>query len=341
LSNWTLTAQPAPQLLVLPAGAERLDEAHAAIELWEFYSGKSLDPTQRLAVEVMMACTVDGSWAAMTTGREMPRQNGKGDEIEVPEFWGLIKLHEAILHTVHDAVLLATQAQERMLALFDHRDLRHLTEGGQIWRGTGQQMIKLSTGGQIWYRTRTGGGGRGVDKIDRLVVDEAQHATVEQLSANSSTLMAADDPQLNALGTSGLDGKSSWWWTIRKRALAVDPGSFGYIGHTAEKVWLDESGKVKQEAPDIEDREVWRTVNPAIHAGRGQGMAFLEEELWRLGPVAFGQEHLGIWAPEPGESGGGPIDLKRWSSKIEDGGLVDKDSKPDAEAMQGRDRHEP
>jgi hypothetical protein len=275
-----------------------------------------------LTVEVMMACHDDGTWAAMTTGREMPRQNGKGDEIEVPEFWGLVKLHEAILHTVHDAVLLATQAQERMLALFEHKDLRRLLEGGTVWKGTGQQMIRLSTGGQVWYRTRTGGGGRGIDQIDRLVVDEAQHATNEQLAAVSSTLMIAPDPQLNAIGTAGLDGKSGWWWNIRKRALSAKPGSFGYVGHTAETVRMDDDGTVHQEPVDVEDRDVWRAVNPAIHAGRGQGMAFLEEEFWRLGPDEFAQEHLCVWAPPPAGDGS-PSSIPNWGQLVDESSVIE------------------
>ena len=307
--------RPEPQLLVLPKAAVSLDEAHGAIDLWEFYSRKRLDATQRLVIEVMMACREDGRWAAQTTGREMPRQNGKGDEIEVVEFWGLVKLHESIMHTVHEAVLLATQAQERLLSLFDHRDLRHLLDGGKVWKGTGQQMVQLSTGGQIWYRTRTGGGGRGADQIDRLVVDEAQHATIEHLAANTSTLMAANDPQLNAMGTSGLDGKSAWWWGVRKRALSANPGDFGYVGHTVERLSMDPAtGVVVQSVPDdLSDESLWVSVNPAVAAGRGQGLAFLREEWHRLGPEAFGQEHLGIWAPEPGAACNGPLNVGRWS----------------------------
>ena len=63
--SWARNAKPSPALLVLPPGAVSLDEAHAAIELWEHYSGKTLDPTQRLTVEVMMAQVSDGgNWAA-------------------------------------------------------------------------------------------------------------------------------------------------------------------------------------------------------------------------------------------------------------------------------------
>lgn len=288
---------------MLPPVAANLDDAHAAIDMWQFYSGKTLDSTQVLAVEVMMACREDGKWAAETTGREMPRQNGKGDEIEVVEFWGLVKLDEAILHTIHDAVLLATAAHERMLGLFDHPQMRHLISGGQVWRGTGQQMIKLSTGGQIWYRTRTGGGGRGIDRIDRLVVDEAQHATDEQLRSSTSTLMAAPDPQMNIIGTAGLADRSEWWWRMRRRALAAEPGAFGYVGHTAEQVSLDPKGNVIQVVPDVTDRELWRETNPGVFTGR-LSMTFLEEEFWRLGPDGFAQEHLCVWAPPPDATGG-------------------------------------
>lgn len=295
--NWHADADPVPALLVLPPAAASLDEAHAAIELWEHYSGKVLDDTQRLTVEVMMAETAGGRWAAATTGREMPRQNGKGDEIEVVELWGLVQRAEAILHTVHDAVLLASQAQQRLLAVLDHKDLRPKVK--RKWMGTGQQMIEFRNGGIIWYRTRTGAGGRGVDDIARLVVDEAQHATSEQMAAVTPTLLANENPQLNAVGTAGLAGKSEWWWRVRKRALSAEPGAFGYVGHTAERVHLAEDGRVVQEPVDVEDRSLWPEANPSVRAGRGGGMAFLEEQLQILGPEKFAEEHLCVWDPEP------------------------------------------
>lgn len=297
--SWQLDVEPAPRILVLPPDAASLDEAHAAIELWEHYSDKTLDPTQRLAVEIMMAENASGRWAAQTTGREMPRQNGKGDEIEVVELWGLVQLGEAILHTVHDAVLLASQTQQRMLGVLEgHPDLRRKVK--RKWQGTGQQMIEMVNGGCIWYRTRTNGGGRGADDINRLVVDEAQHATEEQLAALSPTLLANPNPQLNAMGSAGIENVSRWWWGFRKRALSADPGAFGYVGHTVETVYLDDRGKVVQEPVDTTDRSLWPDANPSVVAGRGGGMAFLEEQFRRL-PDSFGREHLGVWDPPPAD----------------------------------------
>ena len=93
--SW-LHAEPAPTILVLPDAAASLDEAHDAIDLWEFYTGKVADPSQRLAVEVMMARTAEGYWAARTTGREMPRQNGKGSILEARQLAGLFLFNERL-----------------------------------------------------------------------------------------------------------------------------------------------------------------------------------------------------------------------------------------------------
>lgn len=317
--NWLLDVDPAPTILVLPRAAESLDEAHAAIELWEHYKRRTLDQTQRLVVEVMMATRSDGLWAAQTTGREMPRQNGKGDEVEVVELWGLVQRAERILHTVHDAVLLATETQSRMLSVIDgHADLRRLK--ARAWRGTGQQMIEMRNGGIIWYRTRTGGGARGVDEVDRIVVDEAQHAEEAHLEAVTPTQLAAANPQLNALGTSGLADKSAWWWQQRKRALSDEPGEFGYVGHTAEDVRLD-GERVVRTRVDVRDRANWRRANPVL-IRQPEKVTFFEEQLKVLGPAGFAREHLGVWDPEPGPNEWAiPDDL--WQDCLDDASSIE------------------
>jgi hypothetical protein len=310
--SWRLDADPRPAILVAPRAAASLDEAHAAIDLWEFYKGRTLDPTQRLVVEIMMATRAGGLWAAPTTGREMPRQNGKGDEIEVVELWGLVQRSERILHTVHDAVLLATETQSRLLSVIEgHPDLRRLKL--RAWRGTGQQMIEMRNGGIIWYRTRTGGGARGVDEVDRIVVDEAQHAEEEHLAAVTPTQLASVNPQLNALGSAGIAGKSGWWWHLRKRALSDDPGDLGYVGHTAEDVQLDDGGRVIRNEVDPTVRTLWRRANPALVAGR-VAESFFEEQFRNLGEALFAREHLGVWDAEPAVIAGGPIDPRLWDS---------------------------
>jgi len=293
--SWLSDVTPRPTILVLPAGAVNLDEAHAAIELWEHYKKRRLDATQRLVVEVMMATRADGRWAAATTGREAARQNGKGDETEVVELWGLVQRAERIMHTIHEAVLLSTETQSRLLTTIEaNTDLRRLK--ARAWQGTGQQMIEMRNGGVIWYRTRSSsGGGRGVDEVDRVVLDEAQHVEDEHVTGVSPTLLASANPQLNAMGTSGIAGKSEWWWKLRRRALGGSAAGFGYVGHTAEQIALVD-GKLERTPIDPQDRRNWHLANPAL-TRRPELIEFLEEQMLRLGPELFAREHLGVWDP--------------------------------------------
>ena len=321
--KWATAGKPKPRLLALPPDAVSLDEAHEAIELWEYYSGKTADPAQRLAVEVMMARDDAGRWAARTTGREMCRQNGKGDEIEIVELWCLVKLGEAILHTAHELFTVAS-AHERMLSLLGHKDLQRKVTG--VLNGIGQQSISFSSGGIIAYRTRTGGGGRGLDDISRIVVDEAQHAKREQLASSSSTMLVNPNPQMNVLGTGAIASRatefSAWWWQIRMRCLAGGNRRFGYVGHTADDVRLNSDGEVEQGAIDATDERLWYAANPVLHTPRGD-IDFFREELKNLGPDLFAREHLCVWDPPHMMSANkAKIDPHEWRMCADTGGRI-------------------
>ena len=77
------------------------------------------------------------------------------------------------MHTAHQLTTVAG-AHERMTNLLGHRDFR--PKVGKILNGIGQQKIEMINGGVIAYATRTNGGGRGLDDISRLVIDEALDA---------------------------------------------------------------------------------------------------------------------------------------------------------------------
>lgn len=305
--------QDEPALVVHPPAAASLDEARLAIEFWEHYSGKTLDPAQRLAVELMMAETADGRWAARTTGRCEPRQNGKGDEVEVVESWGLVQRAEWIVHTAHE-IPTAKSAHRRLVGLLEgHRDLRRLVK--QVRYANGDQSIEMTNGGIVVYRTRTAGGGRGLDDISRIVVDEAQHAQPEHLAASQPILAANPNPQTNFVGTGGIERVSDWWWSIRLRALKGEGGDFAYLEHSAEGVELNQDGHVLSTPPDPEDREAWHRANPAL--GDRIEEEFLEEELRILGPELFAREHLCVWDPYPNTEGGF-LPVEEWEKLVID-----------------------
>lgn len=290
--KWQRAVNPKPLLLVYPRAAVSLDEAHAAIEAWEFYSRKKLDPDQRLAVELMMAETDDRHWAAETTARAKARQNGKGDEVEVPEFWDLSRRGGFILHTAHEDPT-AKAAHERMDALFQgHRDLRNLVKQVRISNGTRSIETKF---GEAHYRTRTNSTGRGLDDISRLVVDEAQHAQEEQLSSATNTVLANPNPQINFLGSAGISRKSDWWWTMRLQAVRCEDDGFSYLEHSAETLTFDENGEPEFSAPEtVSDPKVMAVANTAMASGRLTERKLLQQ-LRINGPERFARENLCVW----------------------------------------------
>lgn len=311
--NWQ-RSEPAPAIVVHPPAAASLDEAHAAIEQWEHYSGKQLDSPQRLAVELMLAEDASHRWAARTTGRAESRQNGKGDEVEVVEAWGLTQRGEAIVHTAHE-IPTAKSAHLRLVAHFEgHRDLRRKV--GKFRYANGDQSIEMAgdSGGIIVYRTRTAGGGRGLDDISRLVIDEAQHAQPEQLASSTPILAANPNPQMNFTGSAGIFNRSDWWWELRKRALLAvrdgNAGQFAWLEHSAERVEVNRDDRIVSTPPDPTDVDAWEVANPTL--GVRIEREFLAEQLATLGADLFAREHLGVWDPyNDGE--GGLIPFDAWS----------------------------
>ena len=117
-------------------------------------------------------------------------------------------------------------------------------------------------------------------------------------------------------GSAGIEGRSDWWWNIRKRALGPDPGNFAYMEHTAERVELDDDGNVVQHPVDVSDRRLWVIANPAVVAGRGGGLAFLEEQARTLRD-RFPCEHLNVWDPPPVEVGrASKLPAKAWEATV-------------------------
>ena len=268
-----------------------------------------------MAVELMMAEDEVGRWAARTTGRAESRQNGKGDEVEVVEAWGLVQRGEWIVHTAHE-IPTAKAAHRRLVGLLEgHPDLRRLIR--QVRYANGDQSIEMTSGAIIVYRTRTAGGGRGLDDISRIVVDEAQHALPEQLASAMPILAANPNPQVNFTGSAGIANRSDLWWDMRIRALTAiagdEVGEFAWLEHSAETVSLNQDRKLIVEPVDVEDRSLWFKANPTL--GERIEEPFLAEELQTLGPALFAREHLCVWDPYPGaEEGFLPVD--QWAELV-------------------------
>lgn len=280
-------------LLHMPDGVASLDAAEECLELAERY-GHRRDDSQKITLQAWMGTQANGKWAAEIAAHAMSRQNGKGDEIEDRELYGLLVLGEAIVHTAHE-VPTAKNAFERLEARFQaHRDLR--AKVAKFRYGNGDQAIELKSGAFIAYRARTGAAGRGLDALDVVVYDEAQHLAAEHMAASSPALAVSPNAQRIIAGSAGL-ATSLVWWGMRVDALRDVGGSFAFVEHGAEQISLDENGQLVTVTPDPALEQTWADGNPAY--GRRIFADYLMAQRRLLGDALFLREHCGVWDPIP------------------------------------------
>lgn len=288
-----LLGRQQPSILHMPDGVASLDAAAECVELAERY-GPKRDDAQKITLQAWMGEQADGQWAAAIAAHAMSRQNGKGDELEDRELYGLLIVGEHIVHTAHE-VLTAKNAFERLEARFQaHRDLR--MKVAKFRYANGEQGIELKGGAFIAYRSRTGAAGRGLDDLDLAVYDEAQHLQPEHLAASSPALAVSSNPQRILAGSAGLS-TSVRWWEMRMDALLDIGGRFAYVEHGAEQVSLNKQGELVSVVPDPSLEQTWADGNPAY--GTRIDYAFLASQRQLLGDPRFLREHCGVWDPLP------------------------------------------
>jgi hypothetical protein len=278
-----------PRLCALPdgvvssAGEEAIEVARVA--------GLELDPWEELVLQRALGERADTKWAAFEVGTVVPRQNGKGTILEARELAGLFSFGERLLiHSAHEQDT-ASEHFRRLLNLiegvpeFERRVLK-------APKGKGSEAIELRGGKRIRFKTRTGGGGRGLTG-DFVALDEAMILPVTTTSALVPTMAARSihgNPQLWYAG-SAVDQQNTEHGIVltrlRARALAGAPG-------VAYFEWSAEGDDPDLVAADVlADPEVWAQANPGLgiristeHVAKEHGGA--------LGPREFAVERLGI-----------------------------------------------
>jgi hypothetical protein len=276
-----------PRIHVVPehvssAGSEAIEVAEIA--------GLFLDPWEKLVLQGALAETAAGRWAAYRVGLEVPRQNGKGSVLEARELAGLAAFGERlIIHSAHEQAT-ATEHFNRMLRLmegapeFDRRILK-------VVRGKGSEAILLRDGYRIFFKTRTGGGGRGFTG-DLVVFDEAMMLAAAFMAALVPTMAARSmvgDPQLWFAGSAVDQQKTELGVEFaRVRADALnDVERLAYFGWGAP---FESPDQVPAEA--LQDPEMWAVANPGL--GIRISPQYVADEQRALGAREFAVERLGV-----------------------------------------------
>lgn len=300
-----------PRICLVPEGPF-LETARVAIEICEL-AGLHLDEWQRWLLMSSLAEREDGRWAAFEVGGVVPRQNGKGSTLEGRELTGLFAIDEErlIIHSAHEQAT-SSEHQRRLLNLiegvpeFDRKVKRVLT-------GKGMEAIELKDGSRILFKTRTGGGGRGLTG-DLVVLDEAMIL--------SDTVMAALVPTMAARSK---DGNPQMWLT----GSAVDQLNPKHDGLVLSRLrsralkgarrllfaeWSAEGDDPSALTDDVlSDPEVWARANPGL--GLRITVEHVENELGALGAREFAVERLGVgdW-PNPDPDSNGKIPVDAWDA---------------------------
>ena len=248
-------------------------------------------------------------WVALTCGLSVPRQNGKNAILEMRELFGAVILGESILHSAHE-VKTAQKHFRRLKQLFGDSagdpaarwpDLNAMVD--RVRSVNGQEAILLKNGGGIEITARSKSSARGFTN-DVLVLDEAQELTDDALEAILPSTSAAPlrNPQWIYTGTPpGPLASGDVFTRVRQEALGDSPG---------RSTWSEWSPPQRPDKVDLDDRALWRAMNPALESGRLQ-MAVLEGERGKFSPDGFARERLGVWPVKVGRSRAIPADVWR------------------------------
>jgi len=292
----------APTFQAWPAGDESTGQD--CVDLAKAY-GVPLDPWQADLVRSVLREDSAGGWSCTQAGIVIARQNGKGQCLLAIELFGLFMLDESILHTAH-AVKTSSDAFRRLWRVIeDHPDLKARVRRRSEM--TGAEFVELDSGARVSFGTRSSSTGRGLS-VDRLIIDEAEDFPSNEVGALGPTTFAKPKSQTMYTGTAPstmLDSES-----FRAVRRAAHDGLNPRLGWAE---WCAEWGA------NIDDRDLWLRVNPAVASGRVALQKVVDDRA-SLPIDQFRAERLSMFAPI--SSGAVVFDEDGWFD------LKDPDSSP-------------
>jgi len=259
-----------------------VSDGQEAIDLYELTGRKALE-WQKIIVKDILARNKNGLWAHIRYGYEVPRQNGKGEILAIRELYGLA-IGERILHTAH-LVQTAHKAFERLQMMLDSLGI-----GYKSIKAKGQELIEITDGGRVEFRTRTAKGGLG-ESYDLVIIDEAQEYQTEHETALQYVISASQNPQLIMTGTPPTPVSSG--------TVFRDYRDDVIAGIKKESGWAEWS---VAEMSDIHDRDLWYRVNPSL--GIRLSERTVEGEIGETDAkkIDFNIQRLGLWIRENQQS---------------------------------------
>lgn len=243
-----------------------------AIEIYET-SKRKAQKWQKNLLKAILSKTSKGLWKHTKFGYSLPRRNGKNEVIVIRELFAL-KNNEKVLHTAHRTTT-SHSAWERLTSILDKSGIAY-----NSLRAAGREMVEVSGGGRVDFRTRSSKGGLG-EGFDLLIIDEAQEYTDDQESALKYVVTDSKNPQTIFCGTPPTPVSSGTVFTnLRNKALNQETKNTG---------WAEWS---VSEQTDPRNIESWYLTNPSL------GTIFTErsvEDEIGSDEIDFNIQRLGLW----------------------------------------------
>lgn len=251
-------------------------DGETAVDLYEL-TGRTALPWQQGIIYDILAKNEDGKWTHTTFAFSVPRQNGKGEILIMRELYGLA-IGERIMHTAH-LTSTSHKAWERLCDILDMLDIPY-----RSIKAKGQEIIELTDGGRVEFRTRTNTGGLG-ETYDLLVIDEAQEYQASQQSALKYVIAASKNPQTIMTGTPPTPISSGTVFKSRRRdILAGDRENSGWAEWSVE------------EFADPTDSDLWYETNPSLNLTELDERSIKDEiSTDEDGVIDFNIQRLGLW----------------------------------------------
>jgi hypothetical protein len=272
--------------LVIPEGI--VTSVYPKIEKRLNEAGVFFDPWQQGWGKVALGCRVDGKFAATIGGvvASVPRQVGKtftighlliGLALEYP---GL----RAIWTSHHNRT--TTNTFRSFQGMVARKSIApHLAPNG-IRTANGEQEIRFTNGSIIMFGAREHGFGRGLDRIDVIVLDEAQILSIRALEDMVPAMNQAQNPHgglLVFIGTPPRETDPGEVFT-EKRLQALS-------GKATNHVYIEISA---DEDADLDDESQYSKMNPSFPARTSlESMLRMRENL--PDEESYRREAMGIW----------------------------------------------
>lgn len=264
--------------------------------------GIMFDKWQQGLGMLMFGKLKDGQYAAGVhgVGMSLCRQVGKtflvGNSVNMK---CILTANTTVLWTAH-RTRTSAETFRHMQGLVEQKRIAKYVK--TVSRGAGKEAIEFVNGSRILFGAREQGFGRGFDKIDMEIFDEAQILTEKALEDMIPAVNAAPNGLIVYLGTPPRPNDPSEVFTrLRQEALCGEKGI----------LWVEFGADDK--ISDLDDRTQWQQANPSYpHRTSENSILRLRKQ---LSDDSFRREALGVWDTMDAAHA---IDLKLWQDSSTD-----------------------